>query len=131
MRSTQFITQLQASLFPANVYGNKAAVRHPNNVIQRPDGWDTVEDPLFFAINNSSGFMAWAYFKTGDLSQIVICFAGTTNEIGSESLDWLNGNSAGLGVLSPQVVEAAAFYTRLRAAYPNAQFTQSNHTNIQ
>jgi hypothetical protein len=39
MRSTRFITQLQAAQFAAHIYGNKDAVRNVNNVIQRPDGW--------------------------------------------------------------------------------------------
>jgi hypothetical protein len=121
MRSTRFITRLEAAQSAAHVYENKSEVRTATNTIQIPDDWQTITDEarLFHAVNDSNGFMARAYFRLESFSQIVISYAGTTDEPSSVSLDWLYGNTAGAGLLANQVQEAAAFYTRLRIAYPS------------
>nr|WP_319566450.1 hypothetical protein [uncultured Rhodoferax sp.] len=95
-------TNLEYALFSANVYGNSPLVRYEQNTLPIPDGWDPIGTPVIL----SDGFMARAYQKG---SEIVISYAGTTNE---DAMDWLTGNvpGASAGYLAPQITDAAKFY---------------------
>lgn len=70
-------TQIEAALMSAIVYGNLLSVRDPQNTLPIPEGWtsDVAGHPEFFAVNESTGFMARAYQKGAD---IVIAYSGTT-----------------------------------------------------
>lgn len=56
-------TQIEAALMSAIVYGNLLSVRDPQNTLPIPEGWtsDVAGHPEFFAVNESTGFMARAY----------------------------------------------------------------------
>ena len=50
------ITQLEAALLAANVYGNLEAVRTPQNTIQTPEGWGLLDEERFKVADQSTGF---------------------------------------------------------------------------
>jgi hypothetical protein len=104
-------------------------VRHPRNTIAIPTGWssDRAAHPEFFQVDQASGFMARAYQRG---NEIVIAYAGTTDEAGAESLDWINGNvpaAAGYS-LAPQVLQAALFYQEVKRLNPSASISFTGHS---
>src|SRR2546425_5329852 len=84
-------TTIDYALLSANVYGNSKAVRDPRNTLPTPDGWTrlpiTPSDVLASG-STATGFMARAYQNGND---IVVSYAGTTDEDNELLLDWLTG----------------------------------------
>ncbi len=114
-------SDIDYALMAANAYGNSQLVRDPQNTLPAPNGWSRLPiEPLSVT---PTGFMASA-FRNDTTGEIVIAYAGTTNENG---LDWLTGNvpAATASTLAPQVLEAARFYQRVVAAHPAAANTIS------
>jgi hypothetical protein len=102
-------TQIEYALMAANVYGVSPQVKSTANTLSEPRGWLPVDPPR---TNPSTGFMARAY-RNALTNEVVISYCGTTTE---NDLDWLQANiPAGLGLLAPQVVDAARFYLDVRA----------------
>ncbi|MFA1263345.1 hypothetical protein ACDI97_18580 [Xanthomonas axonopodis pv. fascicularis] len=96
--------QLDYALLAANVYGAKSSVRTELNTLQLPDGWTQIAESV-----SVTGFMARAYRNVAT-GEVVVSYAGTTNEEGATVNDWLSGNiPAGLGTIS-QSLEATVFY---------------------
>ena len=120
----------ELALMASNVYGNSGFVVDPKNVIQIPAGWTSDEnDPTMFARDDTTGFLARAYMRTGPggSTEIAIAYGGTTWET---LADWQNGNiPAVLGTsLAPQIEQAARFYLDLRRLNPDATFTFTGHS---
>ncbi|MGN7916262.1 calcium-binding protein [Lysobacter sp. 22409] len=120
------------ALLAANVYGNSPLVKSAQNNLGIPDdwyglpapeGWET--DPVTGYVSSETGFMAKAYQGMG---QIVISFAGTTDE--EFWPDWRYGNvpAATASHLSPQVLQAAKFYLDMRKKNPGATITFTGHS---
>lgn len=121
---------LEYSLFSANVYGNSSAVRHPRNVLPVPQGWTKLGiQPVGAgeAGSTASGFMASAYQRG---NEIVIAYAGTTDEENRTELDWLYGNvpAATATILAPQIREAAIFYLHVLRDNPGASISFTGHS---
>jgi Ca2+-binding RTX toxin-like protein len=72
--------------------------------------------------DNGVGF-SYVVVKNAATQEIVISFAGT-----NQPIDWPQNFTNGLGLSSPQAIEAAKLYCRVRADNPNAQITLTGHS---
>jgi len=106
------MTNIDYELLSLNVYD--ASVKNKTPVL---DGWTQ----LVWQSDDVLGFSAGAYRNGGE---VVIAYAGT-----NETLDWLSGNSAALGLPAAQVFDAMRFYLDVKAANPDAtSFSFTGHS---
>lgn len=116
--ATQF--EIDCALMAGRAYQHN---RGDINKLPIPDGW--TEFPNHRS-DELSGFEASAFRSTSNSNNIVISYTGTYPGSGA---DWANNFALGyLGVLSPQLIQAADYYMEMKAANPNAQIVFTGHS---
>jgi Ca2+-binding RTX toxin-like protein len=115
-------TTIEYALMAGAAYDS---TRRTENKTPFPDGWS--ELPGFQHITNpATGFEAAAFVKG---SEIVISYAGTyPDPTFFGSVDGQADVRIGLGNLDAQVVQAALYYERIKAAYPTASIGFTGHS---
>ena len=87
-----------------------------------PPNWTPIQpSPTGPVPDNGVGF-SYVVVKNAATQEIVISFAGT-----NQPIDWPQNFTNGLGLSSPQAVEAAKVYSRVRADNPSAQILSLIH----